>query len=174
MKTALNYIFGILLIISLIAVGILSYQNYRYRTTPPEVISVHDTTIIKKDSIITKTLYKTKWDTIKDIHYKDTILHDTIYLEMEHKLDSFSVQKDSLRINGNIWHSGFKSSIDSVRLDYSFNYTVKPPKQKKIGFVWYVGIGPSGGVNFNLNNRTFDYGPSFGIQAGIGIGGYVK
>jgi hypothetical protein len=33
----------------------------------PEVIKIHDTMIIKKDSIIEKIKYKTLWDTVVDL-----------------------------------------------------------------------------------------------------------
>lgn len=174
MKTALNYIFGILLIISLIAVGILSYQNYQYRITPPEKISIHDTTIIKKDSIIEKVKWKTKFDTIIDFQYKDTIIHDTIQIPIEHKVSEFNLKKDSFELKQKIHHSGFYSVIDSVECSYSFNYEVKPPKPKKFG--WCVTFGPSVtyGVNFNTGNKTFDYGPSLGISVVIGPSYIIK
>lgn len=84
----------------------------------PEPIKIHDTLIIRKDSIVEKLKYKTKWDTIIDVQYKDTILYDTIYLPIEHKVDSFTIKKDSLTITEKIHHSGFKSVVDSVELDY--------------------------------------------------------
>ena len=161
MKVALNWIIGILFLMSLILSGVLLYREY---TNPsPEHIYLHDTVTIHTDSIITKTKWKTHFDTITEIRYKDTVIHDTVRIPIEHQVSEFKIEKDSLKITEKIHHSGWHSIIDSVELDYTFNYEVKPPKQKKIGFVWYVGIGPSGGVNFNLNNRTFDYGPSFGI-----------
>ena len=140
----------------------------------PEAIYLHDTVTIKKDSIITKTKYKSIFDTIVEIQYKDTVLYDTIYLPIEHNQSDFSIKKDSLTINETIWHSGFHSTIDSIKLDYNWNYEIVKPKHKKIGLVWFVGPTVTGGVNFNANNKTFDYGPSVGISVGVGIGGIIK
>ena len=140
----------------------------------PEVVYLHDTVTIAKDSIITKTKYKSVFDTIVKIQYKDTVLYDTIYLPIEHNQSEFSIKKDSLTINETIWLSGFHSTIDSVKLDYNWNYEITKPKPKKIGLVWFVGPTITGGVNFNANNKTFDYGPSVGISVGVGIGGIIK
>ena len=136
--------------------------------------------IIKKDSLVEKLKYITKFDTIIDVQYIDTTKHDTVTIKdtiqipIEHKVDSFTLKKDSLTVTEKIHHSGFHSEIDSVEFTYDWKYTLPEPKKKKFGFVWYIGIGPSGGVNFNIKDRTFDYGPSFGLQGGIGIGGYIK
>ena len=82
------------------------------------MIQIHDTTTIYKDSIIEKIKYRTLFDTIVEFHYKDTIIHDTVRIPIEHKVDSFTVKKDSLTITEKIHHSGFHSSIDSVELNY--------------------------------------------------------
>ena len=171
-KKALNIVFGILLLVSLIFNG---YSFYQLRhLDAPGTIYLHDTVTITKDSIITKTKYKSVFDTITEIQYKDTVLYDTIYLPIEHKQSVFSIKKDSLTINETIWHSGFHSTIDSIKLDYNWNYEIPKQKPKKIGIVWFVGPTVTGGVNFNANNKTFDYGPSVGISVGVGIGGIIK
>ena len=171
-KKVLNIVFGILLLVSLIFNG---YSFYQLRhLDAPECVYVSDTVTIHTDSIITKTKWKTKFDTITEIQYKDTVLYDTIYLPIEHNQSEFSIKKDSLTINETIWHSGFHSSIDSIKLDYNWNYELPKPKSKKIGIVWFVGPTVTGGVNFNANNKTFDYGPSVGISVGVGIGGIIK
>lgn len=171
-KKVLNWIFGILFLVSLIFNGYSFYQLKHLDA--PGTIYLHDTVTITKDCVITKTMWKTNFDTITEIHYKDTILHDTIYLPIEHHQSEFSIQKDSLTINETIWHSGFHSTIDSIKLDYNWNYEIPKPKAKKIGLVWFVGPTVTGGVNFNTNNKTFDYGPSVGISVGVGIGGIIK
>lgn len=119
-------------------------------------------------------MWKTNFDTIVEIQYKDTVLYDTVYLPIEHNKSEFSIKKDSLTINETIWHSGFHSTIDSIKLDYNWNYEIPKPKPKKICIVWFVGPTVTGGVNFNANNKTFDYGPSVGISVGVGIGGIIK
>ena len=171
-KKVLNWIFGILFLVSLIFNG---YSFYQLRhLDAPECVYVSDTVTIHTDSIITKTKYKTKFDTIVEIQYKDTILYDTIEIPVEHKVSEFKIEKDSLKISEKIYHSGFHSTIDSIKLDYNWNYEMPKQKPKKIGIVWFVGPTITGGVNFNANNKTFDYGPSVGISVGVGFGGIIK
>ena len=171
-KKALNIVFGILFLMSLIFNGYSFYQLRHLDVS--EAIYLHDTVTIHTDSIITKTKYKSIFDTIVEIQYKDTVLYDTVYLPIEHNQSEFSIKKDSLTINETIWHSGFHSTIDSIKLDYNWNYEIPKSKPKKIGIVWFVGPTVTGGVNFNANNKTFDYGPSVGISVGVGIGGIIK
>lgn len=170
MKKAINWIVGILLLIALIICGLQFY--YIHNQSVPEHIYLHDTVTITKDSIITKIRWKTEYDTIIDIQVKDSIIHDTIRIPIEHKVDSFTINKDSLSITEKIKYHGYKAEIDSIELDYKWNYEV--PKPKKIGFVWFIGPSVTGGVNFNVHDRTFDYGPSVGVSVGVGIGGYIE
>ena len=169
-KKVLNWIFGILLLVSLIFNG---YSFYQLRhLDAPEVVYLHDTVTIKKDSIITKTKWKTHFDTIKEINYKDTVLYDTIQVPIEHNQSDFSIKKDSLTINETIWHSGFNSTIDSVKLDYNWNYEIPKQKPKKIGLVW--NIGPYIGYGLNFNNGQYYFSPEVGVGVSIGIGGIIK
>ena len=140
----------------------------------PEPIKIHDSVFIPKDSIITKTKWKTKWDTITEIQYKDTILYDTVYLPIEHNQSNFSIKKDSLTINETIWHSGFHSTIDSVKLDYSWNYEITKPKPKKFG--WCITVGPSinYGITLDTQNKTWCTGPSAGFSIVIGPSYIIK
>lgn len=171
-KKALNIVFGILFLVSLIFNG---YSFYQLRhLDAPVTIYLHDTVTIHTDSIHEKIVYKTKFDTILKIQYKDTIIYDTIEIPIEQKVSEFKIEKDSLKITEKIYHSGFHSTIDSIKLDYNWNYEIAKPKPKKIGIVWFVGPTVTGGVNFNANNKTFDYGPSVGISVGVGIGGIIK
>ena len=171
-KKVLNWIFGILLLVSLIFNGYSFYQIRHLDT--PEAIYLHDTVTITKDSIITKTKYKSVFDTITEIQYKDTVLYDTIYLPIEHNQSEFSIKKDSLTINETIWHSGFHSTIDSIKLDYNWNYEIAKPKPKKFG--WCITFGPSVnfGINLDMNNKTFNYGPSAGFSIVIGPSYIIK
>lgn len=171
-KKALNIVFGILFLVSLIFNG---YSFYQLRhLDAPGTIYLHDTVTITKDSIITKTKYKSVFDTIREIQYKDTIIYDTIYLPIEHKQSEFSIKKDSLTINETIWHSGFHSTIDSIKLDYNWNYEMPKPKPKKFG--WCITFGPSlnFGINLDMNNKTFNYGPSAGFSIVIGPSYIIK
>ena len=169
-KKALNWIFGILLLVSLIFNG---YSFYQLRhLDAPECVYVSDTVTIHTDSIITKTKYKTVFDTIVEIQYKDTVLYDTIYLPIEHHQSDFSIKKDSLTINETIWHSGYHSTIDSIKLDYNWNYEIAKQKPKKIGIVW--NIGPYIGYGINFNNGQYYFSPEVGVGVSIGIGGIIK
>ena len=169
-KKALNIVFGILFLVSLIFNG---YSFYQLRhLDAPGTIYLHDTVTITKDCVITKTKYKTVFDTIVEIHYKDTVLYDTIYLPIEHNQSEFSIKKDSLTINETIWHSGFHSTIDSIKLDYNWNYEIPKQKPKKIGIVW--NIGPYIGYGINFNNGQYYFSPEVGVGVSIGIGGIIK
>lgn len=168
----INWIVGISLLVSLILNGLQFYLLKQQNA--PECIYVTDTVVIKQDSIIEKVKWKTKFDTIIDLQYKDTIIHDTIEIPIEHKQSEFTLNKDSFTLKETIYHSGFHSSIDSVVCDYTFNYEITPPKPKKFG--WCITFGPSinYGVNFNTSNKTFDYGPSLGVSVVIGPSYIIK
>lgn len=168
----LNWIFGILLLVSLIFNGLQFYQ-IRHQASP-ECVYVSDTVTIKKDSIITKTKWKTKFDTIIDVQYKDTILHDTIYMPIEHKVSEFELKKDSFELKQKIHHSGWHSNIDSVECSYTLNYEIMKPKPKKFG--WCITFGPSVnfGINLDIPNKTFNYGPSAGFSVTIGPSYIIK
>lgn len=169
-KKALNIVFIILFLVSLIFNG---YSFYQLRhLDAPGSIYLHDTATITKDCVITKTMWKTKWDTITEIQYKDTVLYDTIYLPIEHNQSEFSIKKDSLTINETIWHSGFHSTIDSIKLDYNWNYEIPKQKPKKIGLVF--NIGPYIGYGINFNNGQYYFSPEVGVGVSIGIGGIIK
>lgn len=169
-KKALNTVFGILLLVSLIFNG---YSFYQLRhLDAPGTIYLHDTVTITKDSIITKTKYKSVFDTITEIQYKDTVLYDTIEIPVEHKVSEFKIEKDSLKITEKIYHSGFHSTIDSIKLDYNWNYEIERPKPKKIGIVW--NIGPYIGYGINFNNGQYYFSPEVGVGVSIGIGGIIK
>ena len=119
-------------------------------------------------------MWKTNFDTIVEIQYKDTVLYDTVYLPIEHNQSEFSIKKDSLTINETIWHSGFHSTIDSIKLYYNWNYEIAKPKPKKFG--WCITFGPSlnFGINLDIPNKTFNYGPSAGFSIVIGPSYIIK
>lgn len=166
MKKVINWIVGISLLVALIICGLQFY--YIHNQNAPECVYLTDTVVIKQDSIIEKIKYVTEWDTVIDVQYKDTIIHDTVRLPIEHKVDSFSIKKDSLTINEKIHHSGFHSTIDSVELDYKLNYEIPKPKPKKFG--WCITFGPS--VNYSITldvqNKTWSNGPSVGVSVVVG------
>ena len=133
---------------------------------------MHDTVTIHTNSIQEKIVYKTNFDTITEIQYKDTVLYDTIEIPVEQKVSEFKIEKDSLKITEKIYHSGFHSTIDSIKLDYNWNYEIPKPKPKKIGIVW--NIGPYIGYGINFNNGQYYFSPEVGVGVSIGIGGIIK
>ena len=169
---AINWIIGILLLVSLICNG-LQFYCLKHQSVP-EAIYLHDTVTITKDRVITKTKYKSVFDTITKIQYKDTVLYDTIYLPIEHHQSEFFIKKDSLTINETIWHSGFNSTIDSIKLDYNWNYEIPKPKPKKFG--WSITFGPSinYGITLDTQNKTWTHGPSAGFSIVIGPSFIIK
>lgn len=167
---AINWIIGILLLVSLICNG-LQFYCLKHQSVP-ECVYLHDTVTITKDSIITKTKYKTVFDTIVEIQYKDTVIHDTVRIPIEHKVSEFELKKDSLTIREKIHHHGFKSEIDSVEFSYDWQYTFKPKKQRKWGLTWT--IGPYIGYGINFHNGQYYFSPEIGIGGSIGIGGIIK
>ena len=169
-KKALNIVFGILFLVSLIFNG---YSFYQLRhLDAPGTIYLHDTVTITKDCVITKTMWKTNFDTITEILYKDTVLYDTIEIPVEQKVSEFKIEKDSLKITQQIYHSGFHSTIDSIKLDYNWNYEIPKQKPKKIGIVW--NIGPYIGYGINFNKGQYYFSPEVGVGVSIGIGGIIK
>ena len=181
-KKVLFIILSILLLVSLIFNGILVY-NLKQQSEPAVIeIVKNDTVTITKDSIITQYKYRTHYDTVFTTIYVDSSSLDTIKKEdtlqipIDYKQASFKTSKDSIDIEADIHYHGFKAEIDSVEFAYKLHYTqeIPKPKQKKIGFVWYIGLGVGGGVNMNCTSKTFDFGPNFSLQGGIGIGGHIK
>ena len=169
-KKALNIVFIILFLVSLIFNG---YSLYQLRhLDAPGTIYLHDTVTIHTNSIQEKIVYNTKFDTIVEIQYKDTVLYDTIEIPVEHKVSEFKIEKDSLKITEKIYHSGFHSTIDSIKLDYNWNYEIPKQKPKKIGIVW--NIGPYIGYGINFNNGQYYFSPEVGVGVSIGIGGIIK
>ena len=169
---ALNWIIGVLLLVSLIFNGLQFYQLKHLSV--PECVYVSDTVTIHTDSIITKTKWKTKFDTIIDVQYKDTILHDTIYMPIEHKVSEFELKKDSFELKQKIHHSGWHTNIDSVECSYSLNYEIMKPKPKKFG--WCITFGPSinYGITLDVQNKTWCTGPSAGFSVVIGPSYIIK
>lgn len=177
-KKVLNIIFVILLLVALIFCGYSFYQLTHQDA--PEVVYLTDTITITKDSLITKLKYKTKFDTIREIQYIDTIHHDTIKLQdtieipIEHRVDSFTIKNDSLTVTERIHYSGFKAQVDSVEMTYDWQYTFQPQKQKKFG--WCITFGPS--INYSITldtkDKTWSSGPSAGFSIVIGPSYIIK
>ena len=173
-KNALNIVFGILLLVSLIFNGLQFYQLRHLDA--PEAIKIYqkDTILITKTDTCWKDniIYKTKHDTL--IFYKHDSITDTIKIEIpvEHKKYSFKTEKVSMKIEGDIYYHGYKAEIDTTDIRYEYNFTKKLPKQRKINWVWTAGIYTGYGIGFN--NGQYYFSPEVGIGVSIGIGGIIK
>lgn len=104
-----NYIIGILAIVALFLLLCIIYQK-KSETAPDAVLHITDTVVVHN----TDTLYKekikyvTKYDTIvtRDVVINDSIhqITDTLEIPIEHKQAQFSITKDSLTINTNVYY----------------------------------------------------------------------
>ena len=136
----------------------------------------HDTIVVNKERIVEKT--KIKYIDRVDTFY--VYKGDTVYinnLPIEHKQYCDTITTDSTSSTEiKIDYSGFKSEIDNVYIKHNYfekqETIIKEPK--KVGLVWYVGIGAGAGAHINISTHTFGYGPQFGIYGGIGLGGQIK
>ena len=101
-------------------------------------------------------------------------MYDTIEIPIEQKVSEFKIEKDSLKITEKIYHSGFHSTIDSIKLDYNWNYEIPKPKPKKFG--WCITFGPSinYGITLDTQNKTWTHGPSAGFSIVIGPSFIIK
>lgn len=127
-------------------------------------------------NVIHDTINITKFETkIKEVpvYYYDTIFNnvfvssttndtikiiDTLRIPIETNETSFNIKKDSFEVNGIITHSGFKSTIENIELDYK--YTL--PKQKKPR-KWHIALQGGFGVQYGLIKNEFDVGPYIGL-----------
>lgn len=172
-----NYKYFIVLIIGFV-VGILINIPSCSKQPEPQIIKVpvHDTITI--DSIQIKWKERPvevlRIDTFYITKSGDTIQTPEIPIIKKVYEDTISTDSTSTEIK--IQYSGFNASIDEIQLRHNYYNTkeiiVKEPK--KVGLVWYVGVGAGYGIHGSLNTGTFDHGPEIGITAGIGIGGIIK
>jgi hypothetical protein len=72
-----------------------------------------------------------------------------------------TISTDSTSTEIKIQYSGFNASIDEIWLRHNYynskEIIVKEPK--KVGLVWYVGLGVGYGVHGSMNTGTFGHGP---------------
>jgi len=106
----LNWIIGILFILSLIANTILGICLSNKKTDIIErKIEVHDTTTVVRDSIISHTVtkYVTNFDTLVYIIKDTDTISIPIELPIEHKTYRDTINKDSIVYDIQIDYSGF-------------------------------------------------------------------
>lgn len=144
--------------------------------TVPTVI--HDTVTVKDTVRIagkTKTLYVTKWDTLRiESHVtdslSDTCLCDgyvTVPIECKEYRDTFTT--DSSRIELGVQFSGYEAKIDNIDLQYRFD--VKPRTiVKKKGWGQFIGIGIGAGYGVSVINQQVYAAPEVGVHITYGWG----
>ena len=136
----------------------------------------HDTVTIIKDSIV----YKTK---IKNVYYTDTFYvkesGDTVKLDslpITEKIYEDTIKTDSTSTEIKIEYSGFNAEINNIWLRHNYFEKevtiVQPPK--KVGWVWFIGVGPGIGVHLDIPTKTLGWGPTLVLTGGVGIGGTIK
>ena len=160
-----------LLAVVVILIFCIVHNQISSRNIEPQIITVHDTTIITKEQIKEKEKIKrvVEYDTFF-ITERDTI-RDTFYvsLPIEHKQYRDTFTTDTSRTILDIKYSGYKSSLDGVYVQSSFAQKERI-KVKTSGFGQYLGIGlqVGYGATINATDKTFIPGPYIGVGISYG------
>lgn len=160
-----------LLAIIVVLIFCIVHNEISSRNIEPQIITVHDTTIITKEEIKEKEKIKrvVEYDTFF-ITQRDTI-RDTFYvsLPIEHKQYRDTFTTDTSRTILDIKYSGYKSSLDGVYVQSSFTQEERI-KVKTSGFGQYLGIGLQVGYGATINaiDKTFIPGPYIGVGISYG------
>jgi len=140
-----------------------------------EYIEKYDTVTVEKERIVEKT--KIKYiDRIDTFYVKES--GDTVTVQdlpIEHKVYEDTIKNDSTSTEIKIEYSGFNAEINDIWLKH--NYVEKQitiTKEKKVGWVWYVGIDGGIGLHLDIPTKNLGWGPQVGLHAGVGIGGTIK
>ena len=160
-----------LLAIIVVLIFCIVHNEISSRNIEPQIITVHDTTIITKEEIKEKEKVKrvVEYDTFF-IKQTDTI-RDTFYvsLPIEYKQYRDTFTTDTSRTILDIKYSGYKSSLDGVYVQSSFTQKERI-KVKTSGFGQYLGIGLQVGYGATINtiDKTFIPGPYIGVGISYG------
>ena len=164
---------GIWNLLAVIAVLIfcIVHNEISSKNIEPQIITIHDTTVITKEQIKEKEKIKrvVEYDTFF-IKETDTI-RDTFYvsLPIEYKQYRDTFITDTSRTILDIKYSGYKSSLDGVYVQSSFTQKERI-KVKTSGFGQYLGIGLQVGYGATINtiDKTFIPGPYIGVGISYG------
>ena len=160
-----------LLAVIVVLIFCIVHNEISSRNIKPQIITVHDTTIITKEQIKEKEKIKrvVEYDTFF-IKETDTI-RDTFYvsLPIEYKQYRDTFTTDTSRTILDIKYSGYKSSLDGVYVQSSFTQKERI-KVKTSGFGQYLGIGLQVGYGATINtiDKTFIPGPYIGVGISYG------
>ena len=165
---------GIWNLLAVIAVLIfcIVHNEISSRNIEPQIITVHDTTIVTKEQIKEKEKIKriVDYDTFF-IKETDTI-RDTFYvsLPIEYKQYRDTFTTDTSRTILDIKYSGYKSSLDGVYVHSSFTQKERI-KVKRTGFGQFIGVGLQIGYGASVNHidKTFNPGPYVGVGITYGL-----
>lgn len=163
----------ILSIILIILLCCIIHNNITLKNIQPQIVTVHDTTIITKEQIKEKEKIKrvVEYDTFF-IKETDTI-RDTFYvsLPIEYKQYRDTFTTDTSRTILDIKYSGYKSSLDGVYVQSSFTQKERI-KVKHTGFGQFIGVGLHLGYGASVNHidKTFQPSPYIGVGVTIGWG----
>ena len=162
-----------LLAVVVVLIFCIVHNEISFRNMEPQIITVHDTTVITKEEIKEKEKIKrvVEYDTFL-ITERDTI-RDTFYvsLPIEHKQYRDTFTTDTSRTILDIKYSGYKSSLDGVYVHSSFTQKERI-KVKHTGFGQFVGVGLQVGYGASINpiDKTFNPGPYIGVGIAYGWG----
>ena len=162
-----------LLAVIVVLIFCIVHNEISSKNLEPQIITVHDTTIITKEQIKEKEKIKrvVEYDTFF-IKETDTI-RDTFYvsLPIEHKQYRDTFTTDTSRTILDIKYSGYKSSLDGVYVQSSFTQKERI-KVKHTGFGQFVGVGLQLGYGASINHidKTFQPSPYIGVGVSIGWG----
>ena len=173
----------IAVVISLV-VGLLSgwLLTKHYCTPPPSVpVTMHDT--VFRDSIQIKEVVKWRYRTSDDSIIShdpiitadsDTILipDDTIQIPIDHYEYSDSAVTDTSRVAWTVLYSGYKASIDTFQLDWTFTPSVLV-EEKENGWGQFIGIGVSAGYGLGCGS-PLRFEPFVGVTVTYGWGYHWK
>lgn len=161
-----------------VGIGILINIPSCQKQPEPEIVykEKHDTITITKDSIIYKTRPVKEYviDTFYVKESGDTVKLDSI--PITEKIYEDTIKTDSTSTEIKIEYSGFNAEINSIWLKHNYfekqETIVQPPK--KVGWVWFIGIGAGVDAHVDIPTKTLGWGPAVGLVGGIGIGGTIK
>ena len=173
-KTISIYVLSAIIIIILFCI---LHNEISSRNIEPQIITVHDTTIVTQERIKEKEKVKYVTNTDTFFVYQNTIdslfIKDTVYIQIpiEHKQYTDTFTTDTTKTILDIKYSGYKASLDGIYVQSSFTQKERI-KVKHTGFGQFVGIGVHVGYGANINpiNKTLQPAPYIGVGITYGWG----
>lgn len=166
----INTIIAMLFILSIVC-------NIWLITTKPKIVTdvktVHDTTVIVKDSIQKHTV-------IKDVLLYDTIIQtivdtDTIYIPIDlpitYKTYTNKLCNNNIEYDVTINYSGYKSEIEDVTIQSKYlKENITNIKQNPWRQTISIGVQIGCGMQLTPQQSIYSFGPYIGIGIQYGFG----